>query len=268
MVFLRCACIFTVALYLHRAIMRTNHIKHQTKNQSYVIHTLELGPMDNLIYLIEDVVTKKTAVVDPAWDVSAILAIAQQHDLVIDQILLTHAHHDHINGIEELLEHTECPVHLMKAEHEFWQLDFKPSQLHHGGDILTLGQTEIKMLHTPGHSVGSACYEFGNELITGDTLFVYGCGHCKLAGAEPEVLYNTLKDMKQKLDPNRIILPGHHYADNKSCTMKQQTDGNPFLQFDTADGFIHYREHVHDDTRTYPYQPMSKQHMRINHLLT
>lgn len=235
--------------------------------KSYNIHTLPLGPMDNLVYLIEDKATKKTAVVDPAWDVSAIINEANKYDLNIDQILLTHAHHDHINGIEELLEHAECHVHLMQAEHEFWQLDFKPSKLHHGGDIIQLGNTAIKALHTPGHSIGSACYEFGNELITGDTLFVYGCGHCKLAGANPEVLYATLKNMKEKLDPNRIILPGHHYADEKKCTMNQQIEGNPFLQFDTSSEFIHYREVVHDDTRTYPYQPMNKQQMRIADLL-
>ncbi len=233
----------------------------------YVVHTLDLGPMDNLIYLIEDKVTKKTAVVDPAWNVNAIIQKAEKHDLIIDQILLTHAHHDHINGIEELLEHKECHVHLMQAEHEFWQLDFKPSVLHHGGDTIKLGSTNIKALHTPGHSVGSACYEFGNELITGDTLFVYGCGHCKLAGADPEVLYGTLKNMKKKLDPTRIILPGHHYADEKTCTMNQQIEGNPFLQFETPTGFVNYRERIHDETRTYPYQPMNKQQMRVADLL-
>jgi len=237
------------------------------QESTFVVHTLELGPMDNLIYLIEDKATKKTAVVDPAWDVAAIIKKAEQHDLIIDQILLTHAHHDHINGIEELLEHKECHVHLMQAEHEFWQLDFKPSKRHHGGDVIQLGNTEFKALHTPGHSVGSACYEFGDQLITGDTLFVYGCGHCKLAGADPETLYKTLKDMKEKLDPQQFILPGHHYADEKSCTMNQQIEGNPFLQFDSAEGFINYREHVHDDTRTYPYQSMNKQQMRVADLL-
>lgn len=236
-------------------------------DKNYIVHTLELGPMDNLVYLIEDKVTKKTAVVDPAWDVNAIIKKAEEHDLIIDKILLTHAHHDHINGIEELLEHQECHVHLMQAEHEFWQLGFQPSKLLQGGDAIQLGKTAIKALHTPGHSVGSACFEFGNELITGDTLFVYGCGHCKLAGSDPAVLYATLKNMKEKLDPQRIILPGHHYADEKSCTMSQQIEGNPFFQFDVADEFIKYREHVHDDTRTYPYQAMTKQHMRVADLL-
>ncbi len=233
----------------------------------YRIYTLELGPMDNLVYLIEDKITQRTAVVDPAWDVNAIIQLVEKNNLIIDKILLTHAHHDHINGIQELLEYKECPVHLMQAEHQFWQLDFQPSHLLYGGDHIQLGHTAIKALHTPGHSVGSACYEFGNELITGDTLFVYGCGHCKLAGADPETLYHTLKDMKNKLDPKRIILPGHHYADEKTCSMNQQIEGNPFLQFDTPAEFINYREHVHDETRTYPYQPITRQQMHVADLL-
>ena len=69
------------------------------------IHALELGPMENFIYLIEDIATRQAAVVDPAWDVSAIIDKANQLDLRITDILLTHSHHDHINGIEGLLKH-------------------------------------------------------------------------------------------------------------------------------------------------------------------
>lgn len=234
----------------------------------YRIHTLPLGPMDNLIYIIEDILTQKSAVIDPAWDVKSIIKKAKSLGLKIEHILLTHCHHDHINGIGELMEYADCQIHLQKTELDFWQNINGKATIHFGGDILKLGKSEIKMLHTPGHTVGSACYQVGDKLLTGDTLFVYGCGHCKLAGADPEQLYTTLYDMKTKLDPNMIILPGHHYADETTCTMQQQIEGNPFLQFDTADGFINYREHVHDETRTYPYQPMPAKLMRIKQLLT
>jgi glyoxylase-like metal-dependent hydrolase (beta-lactamase superfamily II) len=72
-------------------------------NSSYKVHTLAVGPMDNLVYLIEDTATKKTAVVDPAWAVDAIIETAQQHDLMIEHIYLTPAHHDLITGIEDFL---------------------------------------------------------------------------------------------------------------------------------------------------------------------
>jgi len=129
------------------------------------IHALELGPMENFIYLIEDIETGQAAVVDPAWDVNAIIEKAQSLDLKINDILLTHSHHDHINGIEELLNHAEARVHLLKPEYEFWSHELDKPELHHGGDSFKLGSTEISMLHTPGHTPGSVCYQIENELI-------------------------------------------------------------------------------------------------------
>lgn len=232
------------------------------------IHSLELGPMENFIYLIEDTTTRQAAVVDPAWDVNAIIDKAQSLDLEITDILLTHSHHDHINGIEALLNHTPARVHLLKPEYEFWTHELDKPELHHGGDRIKIGDSEIKMLHTPGHTPGSVCYQTGNELITGDTLFVYGCGRCDLHGGNPETMFNTLKDMKHKLDPNMVIHPGHNYSEVETSTLSEQFEGNPFLHFDDEAGFVNYRMHVHDKTRDEPYGPLSKQQMRVSDLLT
>ena len=231
------------------------------------IHALELGPMENFIYLIEDVKTRRAAVVDPAWDVAAIIEKAHALDLQISDILLTHSHHDHINGIEALLEQASAQVHLLKPEYEFWDHRLEKPQLHHGGDRFSLGDTEIKMLHTPGHTPGSACYQVEDELITGDTLFVYGCGRCDLHGGDPEQMFNTLRDMKQQLDGDMVIHPGHNYSVSETSTMAEQVDGNPFLHFDDQDAFVHYRMEVHDKTRHDPYGPLSKQQMRVADLL-
>ncbi|MCP4075898.1 MAG: MBL fold metallo-hydrolase [Gammaproteobacteria bacterium] len=232
------------------------------------IHALELGPMENFIYLIEDIETAQAAVVDPAWDVNAIIEKAQSLDLEINDILLTHSHHDHINGIEEILNHTEARIHLLKPEYEFWSHELDKPELHHGGDSFKLGSTEISMLHTPGHTPGSVCYQVENELITGDTLFVYGCGRCDLHGGNPEQMFNTLKDMKHKLDSSMIIHPGHNYSVTETSTLAEQIAGNPFLHFDDEADFINYRMHVHDKTRQDPYGPLSKSQMRVADLLT
>ena len=77
-------------------------------DSGFKVHALELGPMLNFVYLVEDINTRQCAVVDPAWDVEAIVNKANQLDLKITDILLTHSHHDHINGIEGLLNHGEC----------------------------------------------------------------------------------------------------------------------------------------------------------------
>ena len=160
---------------------------------AYFIKAMELGPMDNFIYLLIDESTKTAAVVDPAWDVSAIINQAKKLKVSITDILLTHSHHDHINGIDELLSHFDAQVHLLKAESTFWGKELIKPNLHHGGDQIKLGKTDIEVLHTPGHTPGSTCYRIGDDLITGDTLFVFGCGRCDLHGGDPELMHTTLK---------------------------------------------------------------------------
>ena len=87
---------------------------------AFRVHALELGPMENFVYLIEDIASRRCAVVDPAWQVDQILATANQYDLNITDILLTHSHHDHINAIDNILLDFDAELHLTHAEAEFW----------------------------------------------------------------------------------------------------------------------------------------------------
>ncbi len=226
--------------------------------EPFSIHALELGPMENFVYLIHDHATDRAAVVDPAWDVPEVMALARRKGVQITDILLTHSHHDHINGIEELLASHDAQLHLLREEAQFWGQGLDLPTLHHGGDIIELGETGIQTLHTPGHTPGSACYHIGNNLITGDTLFVFGCGRCDLRGGDPEQMYVTLKDMAGRLPPGTVIHPGHNYAELTTSTMEQQRAGNPFMHFDSSDDFIRYRMHYHDRHRDSPYGPVCK----------
>lgn len=229
-----------------------------TQTQPYRIHALELGPMANFVYLIEDVASRRAAVVDPAWEVPEIVRRAAERGVTITDILLTHSHHDHINGIEELLRGCDAQLHLLKAEAEFWGRGLDLPTLHHGGDRIMLGETEITVLHTPGHTPGSACYRLGDDLITGDTLFVYGCGRCDLRGGDPEQMFWTLKDMREKLPEQMLIRPGHNYSVAETSTLREQIAGNPFLHFDDLQRFARYRMHYHDKHREEPYGPVKK----------
>jgi hydroxyacylglutathione hydrolase len=231
-----------------------------SQSASFAIHARELGPMENFVYLIEDQASGRAAVVDPAWDVPEILALARQHGVRITDILLTHSHHDHINGIEDVLKAHDAQLHLLKAEARFWGSYLEVPTLHHGGDIITLGETEIEVLHTPGHTPGSACYRVADQLITGDTLFVFGCGRCDLRGGDPEQMFHTLRDMRQRLADSTVILPGHNYAAKPTSTLGEQKDGNPFLHFEDLGRFVRYRMHYHDKHREEPYGPVCKGH--------
>jgi len=222
-------------------------------NDRYSIDSLELGPMENFIYLFTDKSTQRSAVIDPAWDVPKILALAKDKGVKITDILLTHSHPDHINGIDGILEQYDAQLHLLSAEAKFWGESLAHPSLHHGGDNIKIGDSELKILHTPGHTPGSACYQIDDNLITGDTMFVFGCGHCTLGG-EPNTLYDTLSKLK-KMPGDTLILPGHNYAEKSTSTMHEQCEGNPFLHFDNAEDFVEYRQHTHDKIRTYPLKP-------------
>lgn len=235
-------------------------------DSTFKVHALELGPMENFVYLVEDVASRRCAVVDPAWDVDQIVARTGDLGLRVSDILLTHSHHDHINGIEGLLAQANAEVHLLKPEYEFWQHELEKPSLHHGGDELELGDTTIRILHTPGHTPGSACYQLGNEIITGDTLFVFGCGRCDLSGGSPEQMYATLKNMKQQLPQDMLIHPGHNYSVAKTSTVGEQIDGNPFMHYEDEADFVNYRMQVHDRTRDEPYAAVSKQQLKIANL--
>lgn len=227
-----------------------------TANRPFSIDALELGPMENFVYLIHDHASHRAAVVDPAWNVPKILELAAQKEVRITDILLTHSHHDHINGIRELLDATDAQLHLLKAEAQFW--DHYPDRptLHHGNDVIQLGKTPIEILHTPGHTPGSACYIFNKDLITGDTLFVFGCGRCDLKGGDPEQMYHTLRHLADDLPADTIIHPGHNYGITPVSTLAEQKEGNPFMHFHDCDAFVDYRMHLHD--REEPYTPVDR----------
>ncbi|MDH5547610.1 MAG: MBL fold metallo-hydrolase [Gammaproteobacteria bacterium] len=229
-----------------------------SNDKPYRIHTMELGPMENFVYLIEDIVTRTAAVVDPAWEVSKVNAKAKSLGLKITDILLTHSHFDHINGIGDVHKEFDAQVHLLKEEAKFWGEYQDTPTTHHGGDMIQLGKTEISVLHTPGHTPGSACYRLGDDLITGDTLFVFGCGRCDLEGGDPHVMYQTLKKLGGSMPAHTCIHPGHNYSDRETSRMQDELDGNPFMHFDDEKDFVEYRMVKHDKIRNAPYLPVPR----------
>jgi len=121
-----------------------------------------------------------------------------------------------------------------------------------------MGDTEIQILHTPGHTPGSACYKVEDQLITGDTMFVFGCGRCDIGGGDPNQMYDTLNKIKRKLAPETQILPGHNYSVKPTASLQEQIDGNPFMHFDKADDFVKFRMQLHGKVRKSPYDAVSK----------
>jgi glyoxylase-like metal-dependent hydrolase (beta-lactamase superfamily II) len=120
-----------------------------------------------------------------------------------------------------------------------------------------MGDTEIKVLHTPGHTPGSACYHVNEQLITGDTMFVFGCGRCDLAGGDPNVMFDTLNKIGRELPSTTEILPGHNYAVKPTASLGEQLEGNPFMHFQEANDFVKFRMQLHGKVRSSPYDAIS-----------
>jgi glyoxylase-like metal-dependent hydrolase (beta-lactamase superfamily II) len=207
-------------------------------NASVYLKQVELGPMANYVYFVGDPRSREVAVVDPAWEVGRIVDMAQEQDLTITKILVTHSHFDHINGVEALLGQTKAKVYVNTAEAEFMQAVWSDMVKVDSGDTTRVGDVDITFLHTPGHTPGSQCFLVQNHLISGDTLFIGACGRCDLPGSNPEDMYNSLTQKLAKLDERTVVFPGHNYAARPYSTIRDEKRFNPYLQFQSLQDFL------------------------------
>ena len=190
-----------------------------------ILHQCELGMMKNFVYLLASRSTREAVLVDPAWDIEALLEEVDKLDLNLTHALVSHYHPDHIGGsmmgmrlpgVAELL--AKRPVKVVANKHEApWiqrvtGLSSSDLKLVEGGDTLPLGQSEIKFLHTPGHTPGSQCFLISNQLVSGDTLFLNGCGRTDFPGGDAGQLYDSLTGVLMKLSDQTVLLPGHNYG--------------------------------------------------------
>jgi hydroxyacylglutathione hydrolase len=207
---------------------------------SIYLKQVELGPMANYVYFVGDPNTREVAVVDPAWDVERIVELAQENDLTITKILITHSHFDHINGVEDLLNRTKATVYINKLEAEFMKAIWPDLVKVESGDTTRVGGVDITFLHTPGHTPGSQCFLVQHHLISGDTLFIGACGRCDLPGSNPEDMYYSLTQKLAKLDDRTVVFPGHNYAARPYSTIRDEKRFNPYLQFQSLPDFLHH----------------------------
>jgi glyoxylase-like metal-dependent hydrolase (beta-lactamase superfamily II) len=209
---------------------------------------IEIGPMQNFVYLVGSKETRKVAVVDAAWDIEKILRIATEDEMEVTHCFVTHTHPDHvggqfsgvqIEGVTELLEKVKVKVVIHKAEAEFLK-SLSPSDLIkvESGDEIDLGGVQIKLIHTPGHTPGSQCFLVDNRLVSGDTLFVGSCGRVDLPGSNAEEMYFSLTQRLMNLPDETILFPGHNYADKPISTLGEQKRTNPYLQFQSLRDFL------------------------------
>ena len=185
---------------------------------------ISVGPMKNFAYIISDNDTKKTAIVDPAWEIDKILDITTKNNLNIIYIINTHSHFDHISGNEEIIKQTNAKLI------SYYKSPQKPDIPVSENDEITLGNTTMKVIHTPGHCPDSICLIIGNKILTGDTLFVGNCGRIDLPGGNIDELYTSLFNKIYKLDDKLEVYPGHDYGKKPFSTIEYEKKHNYVLE--------------------------------------
>lgn len=197
------------------------------------------GYDNNFSYFIGDTQSKETLVVDP-WNCESLIDIAGKDGMRISKIVGTHKHHDHIGQIPEMYKLTEAEIYIHELDarplRELSKLNLLQDQ-----DIITVGKIKIKVLHTPGHSPGAICLLVDDRVITGDTLFVEGCGRTDLAGGNTLDLYKSLYKVLYKLPDGTEVYPGHDYGSKPSSTIGEEKKNNPYLKCKSKEEFIELR---------------------------
>ena len=201
------------------------------------------GQMANFVYLLGDDEKRECMIVDPAWDIPGILDIIDREDMRLTGVLATHYHPDHVGGtifghtiagLAELMSLRPVKVHVNEFESEGVKqvtgLSENDLATHRGGDELAIGDLKVKLLHTPGHTPGSQCFLASGALVSGDTLFIGGCGRVDLPGSDPEAMYHSLTQVLAKLPAATNLYPGHNYASRPVSTIGDEQQENHYLR--------------------------------------
>jgi len=189
---------------------------------------------DNFSYVLADEATKEAVVVDPSFNADAIMKIVRDQGLKVRYVINTHDHPDHTLGNDEIRSAFGAKI----VAHQLSGIRKDVSVV--DGDVIKLGKTVVKVIHTPGHSPDSICLLVDGKLLTGDTLFVGECGRTDLPGGNPESLYNSLFGKLMKLDDDVEVYPGHDYGPDPRSTIGRERKTNYVLEKRMLKEFVEF----------------------------
>jgi len=194
--------------------------------------------MRNFAYLIGDRQTGDCVVVDPAYAAGDLLDALEADGMHLSGVLVTHHHPDHVGGsmmgfelkgLAELLERVSVPVHVNSHEALFVSritgIAMGDLTQHEHGDKVSVGDIDIELLHTPGHTPGSQCFLLDGRLVAGDTLFLEGCGRTDFPGGDSDEIFRSLQKLAQ-LSGDPTVFPGHWYSVEPSASLSEVKRSN------------------------------------------
>jgi len=214
-----------------------------------ILEQIQVGPMENFSYVIGCKRTREVVIVDPAWDIKSLTDVINERDYKLTAALATHYHPDHcggsygqnnVEGVVELMAENPVKVYANKLEADGLK---KVTGISHSdiakvesGDTLKVGDIEIEFLHTPGHTPGSQCFRIKQTLVSGDTLFINGCGRVDLPGSDVDDMYHSIQKLAS-LPDDTLLLPGHNYSDVPHATLAETKQQNVYMRIPDLDSW-------------------------------
>ncbi|HEB69066.1 MAG TPA: MBL fold metallo-hydrolase [Desulfobulbus sp.] len=206
------------------------------------IQQLTVGSMGVCCYIVSCEKTGKAAVIDPGGDEEKILNACRKENLEVEYIIATHGHPDHVCGNGPIQEATGAKIIMHKADAEFFArpevkeyfsmlglAESPPADIIvEDGDTITIGEEQLQVLHTPGHTPGGICLYNPPNCFTGDTLFVGGVGRTDFQGGSARELSRSIQEKLLTLPADTVVWPGHGYGGSKS-TIGDEARSNPFF---------------------------------------
>jgi glyoxylase-like metal-dependent hydrolase (beta-lactamase superfamily II) len=222
--------------------------------------TLEIlyhrGVYENSIHFIFDHASKTCAIIDPAWEADLFIQRIIDKGYTLTDIWLTHWHGDHTNATDEIADKTGAKITAGINEIPYLNLQHEVHTVN-DGDVLRLGETSAIIINTPGHTAGGICYSLDRHLIAGDTLFVFGAGHCTMPGGNVVEFYHSMQKLKQ-VDDNAMLHCGHDYGCKIETTMGEQKAGNAYLLIDNQKDFVSFVDGISQGLVAYPTDALTQ----------
>lgn len=210
-------------------------------NNNMIHEIIPVGPLQCNCSIIGDESSREAMVIDPGDDIESVLALIRKHNLQVKQIVVTHAHIDHVGGAMKLRVATGAPILLNQNDYALLRmLDVQAAWIGMktpekveidrsvtAGETVSAGSHRAEILHTPGHTEGSICLYFAPEkkLIAGDTLFAGSIGRTDLPGGSMQKIMRSLHNTVLALPDETVVVPGH----GELTTIGEERESNPFL---------------------------------------
>jgi len=205
-----------------------------------VVERITVGPLDTNSYVVFDSERKEGVLIDAGGDPYKILSVIRRHNVKMLGIYLTHGHFDHVLAVNDLVKELNYKFYIHEQDLEILsQAPLEagrllgisipppphPDGLMKEGDIIRVGNLELRVLHTPGHTPGSVCFVSEGCVFTGDTLFAGSVGRTDLLGGDPEKLISSILNKLFCLPDDYVVYPGH----GPSTVLHVEKTMNPFV---------------------------------------